>query len=47
MDTSSSTIEWVISELIRNPTTMEKVQNELDQVVGLERHVEESDLDKL
>lgn len=26
---------------------MEKVQNELEQVVGLERHVEESDLDKL
>ncbi|KAM5584452.1 hypothetical protein ABKV19_004033 [Rosa sericea] len=47
MDTSATTIEWALSELIRHPKVMKKVQIELANVVGMERMVEESDLEKL
>jgi cytochrome P450 len=47
MDTSTMIIEWVMSELMKHPRVMKKVQKELDDVVGLERMVEESDLDGL
>lgn len=47
MDTAASSVEWILSELLRNPTVMAKVQKELEQVVGLNRMVEESDLEKL
>lgn len=47
MDTAASTVEWLLSELLRNPRVMLKVQQELEQVVGLNRTVEESDLDRL
>ncbi|KAL0427546.1 UNVERIFIED_CONTAM: cytochrome [Sesamum latifolium] len=47
MDTAASSVEWILSELLRNPTTMKKVQKELEEVVGLERMVEESDMDRL
>ncbi|XP_027338962.1 flavonoid 3'-monooxygenase-like [Abrus precatorius] len=43
-DTSSSTTEWAIAELIRNPKMMAKVQQELDSVVGRDRNVKEEDL---
>lgn len=46
-DTSSMTLEWVMSYLLKNPSVMEKVKNELNQVVGLNNIVEESDLMKL
>ncbi|XP_015945945.1 flavonoid 3'-monooxygenase [Arachis duranensis] len=46
-DTSSSTTEWAIAELIRNPRIMGQVQKELDSVVGRERHVTEEDLPNL
>ncbi|PON33578.1 Cytochrome P450, E-class, group I [Parasponia andersonii] len=47
MDTSATAIEWAISELIKNPRIMKKVQEELETVVGMDRVVEESDLEKL
>ncbi|XP_060185334.1 cytochrome P450 71AU50-like [Lycium barbarum] len=47
MDTSSTTIDWIFSELLRHPIVMKKLQNELEQVVGKNRLVEESDLEKL
>ncbi|KAK2384697.1 cytochrome P450 CYP736A12 [Trifolium repens] len=47
MDTSATAIEWTISELLKNPRVMKKVQNELEIVVGMKRKVEESDLIKL
>jgi biphenyl-4-hydroxylase len=46
-DTSATSIEWTISELLKNPRVMKKVQKELETVVGMKRKVEESDLDKL
>ncbi|CAK7341737.1 unnamed protein product [Dovyalis caffra] len=33
-DTSSSTVEWAIAELIRHPNILAQVQQELDSVVG-------------
>ncbi|ONI20281.1 hypothetical protein PRUPE_2G006500 [Prunus persica] len=47
IDTLSVTVEWALSELMRNPKAMKKVQKELEDVVGLGRMVEESDLGKL
>lgn len=47
MDTSSTATEWAISELIKHPRIMKKVQEELETVVGMDRMVEESDLEKL
>ncbi|KAK4485608.1 hypothetical protein RD792_008251 [Penstemon davidsonii] len=46
-ETTSGTIHWGISELIRNPKSLKKLQNELDQVIGRSRKVEENDLNKL
>lgn len=47
MDTSAAAVEWVLSELIKHPEMMKKLQKELDAVIGLDRMVEESDLDNL
>ena len=47
MDTSATTIDWMLTELIRHPRIMKKVQKGLENVVGLERMVDESDLDSL
>lgn len=47
MDTSSTAIDWTFTELLRHPNVMKKLQNELEQVVGTNRMVEESDLEKL
>ena len=46
-ETSSSTIEWAIAEVIRNPRIMMKAQAELEVVIGKDRRVEESDIDRL
>ncbi|WMV57502.1 hypothetical protein MTR67_050887 [Solanum verrucosum] len=45
--TSPSAIEWILPELLRHPHVMKKLQKELEQVVGLERMVKESDLENL
>eukprot|EP01018_Ginkgo_biloba_P009681 Gb_04622 [translate_table: standard] len=46
-DTSSNVVEWAMSELLRNPSKMKKLQEELECVVGLNRKVQESDLSHL
>ncbi|KAL2235933.1 cytochrome P450 76C1-like [Sesamum indicum] len=46
-DTSATTIEWVMTDLLNNPKAMEKVQKELWEVVGLNNIVEESHTPKL
>ncbi|XP_077213589.1 cytochrome P450 71AU50-like [Tasmannia lanceolata] len=47
VNTSAATSEWALSELLRNPSVMQKLQNELSKVVGMDRMVEESDLPSL
>nr|QPF47154.1 flavonoid 3'-hydroxylase [Clarkia gracilis subsp. sonomensis]QPF47155.1 flavonoid 3'-hydroxylase [Clarkia gracilis subsp. sonomensis] len=46
-DTTSSTVEWSIAELIRHPTILATLQSELDAVVGPTRLVTELDLPNL
>lgn len=46
-ETVASAIEWAMSELMRSPEDMKRVQQELADVIGLTRRVDESDLDKL
>ncbi|TKY44688.1 steroid 17alpha-monooxygenase or 17alpha-hydroxyprogesterone aldolase [Spatholobus suberectus] len=46
-DTSSTTVEWAMSELLRHPSVMKRLQDELENAVGMNRHVEEIDLEKL
>ena len=47
MGTSVTAVEWAILELLRHPAAMRKLQKELEEKVGLERIVEESDLEGL
>ncbi|TXG60606.1 hypothetical protein EZV62_015179 [Acer yangbiense] len=47
IDTSAAAIEWTLSELMKHPRVSKKVQKELENVVGKDRMVEESDLDNL
>ena len=47
MDTTATTVEWILAELLKNPRVMKKVQQELDEKVGLHRMVEESELENL
>ncbi|XP_014516973.1 cytochrome P450 CYP736A12-like [Vigna radiata var. radiata] len=47
VDTSATSVEWAFSELLKNPRVMKKLQMELESVVGMERKVKESDLEKL
>ncbi|KAM1036136.1 hypothetical protein ACFX13_039928 [Malus domestica] len=46
-DTSSSTVEWAIAELLRHPKILAQLQQELDQVAGRDRLITESDLPNL
>ncbi|KAK7314524.1 hypothetical protein VNO77_33050 [Canavalia gladiata] len=46
-DTSTTTVEWAMSELLRHPSVMKKLQDELQDAVGMNRQVEENDLEKL
>jgi len=40
-------VEWALVELIRHPNVLKKVQDELDDVVGQERVVDENDIPRL
>lgn len=46
-DTTSSTVEWALAELIRHPDVLKQAQHELDAVAGRDRLVSESDLPRL
>lgn len=46
-DTSTTTIEWAMMELIRHPNLIEKATEELDRIIGRERWVKEDDYEKL
>ncbi|XP_028772133.1 cytochrome P450 CYP736A12-like [Neltuma alba] len=46
-ETSAMTIDWILSELLRNPRVMKNLQDELETVIGMNRMVNETDLSKL
>ncbi|XP_031281526.1 xanthotoxin 5-hydroxylase CYP82C4-like [Pistacia vera] len=46
-DTTSGTLAWAISLLLNNRQMLKKAQEELDQKVGMERLVNESDIENL
>ncbi|CAM8922589.1 unnamed protein product [Rhodiola kirilowii] len=46
-DTSSTTVEWAMTELLRNPDKMKKAQSEIRSQIGNERLVQESDITTL
>ncbi|KAJ8646326.1 hypothetical protein MRB53_008074 [Persea americana] len=47
MDTTAISVEWAMAELIKNPRVQEKVQEELDRVIGFERVMTEPDFPNL
>ncbi|XP_027343807.1 flavonoid 3',5'-hydroxylase 2-like [Abrus precatorius] len=46
-DTSSSIIEWALAEMLKNPNIMKRVHEEMDQVIGKGRRLQESDIPNL
>ncbi|XP_059443214.1 cytochrome P450 71A9-like [Corylus avellana] len=46
-DTSSTILVWIMAELIRNPSVMQRAQDEVREAVKGKAKVEESDLQKL
>ncbi|KAK8538092.1 hypothetical protein V6N12_044230 [Hibiscus sabdariffa] len=46
-ETSSNSIEFVLAEIINKPEVLRKVQQELDEVIGKDKLVEESHIHKL
>ena len=47
IDTNSTTLDWAMAEMLLNPRVLKKVQEEVDNVVGMERMVEVADLPNL
>ncbi|KAK9063808.1 hypothetical protein SSX86_017680 [Deinandra increscens subsp. villosa] len=47
IDTAKTSIEWILSVLIKHPRVMKEVQNELKNMIGDKPMVEETDLTKL
>lgn len=46
-DTSAITLEWAMSELIKQPETIKKATEEINEVIGTDRWLEERDLPQL
>lgn len=46
-DTTTSTLEWAMTELLHNPKALSKVQAELRSVIGAGKKVEEEKVDEL
>ncbi|KAH6791332.1 hypothetical protein C2S51_006338 [Perilla frutescens var. frutescens] len=47
IDTTATTVDWVMSELMRHPIVMKKLRKEIDEIVGCEQMVEKSHLSSL
>ncbi|KAK9170158.1 hypothetical protein Syun_002298 [Stephania yunnanensis] len=45
--TSAITVEWALAQLINNGHVLEKAREEIDEIIGKKRIVEESDIPKL
>ncbi|XP_050228752.1 iridoid oxidase-like [Mercurialis annua] len=46
-ETTSTTMEWAMAELMRSPEKLQKLKQELNEVIGDNKKVEESDIDRL
>ncbi|KAF5729924.1 hypothetical protein HS088_TW20G00291 [Tripterygium wilfordii] len=46
-DTTSSTLEWAMAELLRNPEALFRARAELEQTIGKGNRVQESDVARL
>ncbi|OAO97437.1 CYP705A2 [Arabidopsis thaliana] len=46
-DTSSTTIQWIMAEIINHPKILERLREEIDFVVGKTRLIQETDLPNL
>ncbi|KAK9995638.1 hypothetical protein SO802_020324 [Lithocarpus litseifolius] len=46
-DTTSTTMEWAMAELVKNPNVMKKAQEEVRRVVGEKLKVDETDIDQM
>ncbi|XP_061992387.1 geraniol 8-hydroxylase-like [Rosa rugosa] len=46
-DTTSDTLEWAMAELLHNPESLLKAQDELDSVLGKGKLIQESDITQL
>ncbi|KAF3787771.1 Geraniol 8-hydroxylase [Nymphaea thermarum] len=46
-ETSSTTVEWAMAELLRHPDKMAAARSELKQAIGIGRAVQESDIPRL
>ncbi|XP_042038646.1 cytochrome P450 71A6-like [Salvia splendens] len=46
-DTTSTALEWAMAELIRNPTILKTLQDEIREAVGSKGEIEERDLEKM
>ncbi|XAR57832.1 Geraniol 8-hydroxylase [Bertholletia excelsa] len=46
-DTTSSTVEWAMAEVLRSPKVLEKARAELEEIVGKGKPIEESDIARL
>ncbi|XP_057435521.1 cytochrome P450 76T24-like [Lotus japonicus] len=47
IDTTSSTVEWAMAELLRNPNKLTKAKEELYEIIGEDATLEESHISKL
>ncbi|GMY14966.1 cytochrome P450 71A1-like [Fagus crenata] len=45
-DTTATTMEWAMAELVKNPSVMKKAQEEVRRVVGQKSKVDETDVDE-
>lgn len=46
-ETTSTVLEWTMTELLRNPETMNKAKEELSRVIGSKKKVEENNINDL
>jgi cytochrome P450 len=46
-ETTSTTLEWLMAELIKNPNIMKKTQEEVRRVVGKKPKIDENDINQM
>ncbi|KAF5175428.1 Cytochrome p450, partial [Thalictrum thalictroides] len=46
-DTSSTLMEWTFTEMLRNPSVMEKAQEEVRRIFNGKKKIDQADIDKL